>query len=281
MPLKTEILRGACRRQTSLFRPNNGVCPLIRRHRMIAVAVVRLAAWLALAGSLGVAGAASEATLRVADPYIELHTGPGAAYPVTYVLERGMSIRVLRRRTDWFEIAGPAGHRGWADREQMLRTLDPAGLAPRLDAPGLADFQLRRRELGAQSGDFDGASVIHLYGGYAFTDNLSAELGWSEVLGRFSSSRLVKASLVHQPFPQWRVSPFVTLGVGRIEVRPAATLVQSEDRNDNFHSVGLGLRAYLARRFLLRFDYRHYVVLTSRDDNEEPGEWTLGFGFFF
>lgn len=265
-----------------MFGSNNRACPLPGRRRPTPSWLAWLAAGLlSLRAGAGLAAEPEAAILRVADPYIELHTGPNHGYPVTYVLERDQSIRVLRRRTDWFEIVGPNGNQGWADSAQMLRTLDPTGAAPRLSIPALADFQLRRRELGAQSGDFDGASVIHLYGGYGFTENLSAELGWSEILGRFSSSRLLALSLVHQPFPRWRVSPFVSLGVGRIEVRPAATLVQAQDRDDNFHSVGLGFRAYLARRFLLRFDYRQYVVLTSRDDNEEPSEWKLGFGFFF
>lgn len=219
--------------------------------------------------------------LRVADPYIELHTGPGAGYPVFHVVERGDEIRIRRRRTDWYEILSDAPQPGWADREQLLRTLTPAGEAPLLSEAALQDFVGRRRELGALSGDFDGASVLHLYGAYAFTENLSVELGWSEVLGRFSSNRMLALNLSHQPFPRWRISPYLSLGTGSIEVRPASTLVQTEDRDERFNSVGIGLRAYLARRFLLRLDYRQYLVFTSRDDNEEPIEWKLGFGFFF
>ena len=44
---------------------------------------------------------------------------------------------------------------------------------------------------------------------------------------------------------------------------------------------GLGLRTYLSRRFLLRAEYKSYVVFTSRDDNEEVDEWKAGFTFFF
>ena len=40
--------------------------------------------------------------LTVADPYIELHTGPGRGYPVFFVAERGEQIEVIMRRTDWF-----------------------------------------------------------------------------------------------------------------------------------------------------------------------------------
>ena len=45
--------------------------------------------------------------------------------------------------------------------------------------------------------------------------------------------------------------------------------------------VGGGFRAYVTRRFVLRAEYKSYVVLTSRDENEEVEEWKVGFGFFF
>jgi hypothetical protein len=41
------------------------------------------------------------------------------------------------------------------------------------------------------------------------------------------------------------------------------------------------VRAWVTRQFLLRAEYKSYVVLTSRDDNEEVNEWKLGFSFFF
>jgi len=45
--------------------------------------------------------------------------------------------------------------------------------------------------------------------------------------------------------------------------------------------VGAGLRIYATRRFILRAEYKSYVVFTSRDDNEEVEEWKVGFAFFF
>jgi hypothetical protein len=32
---------------------------------------------------------------------------------------------------------------------------------------------------------------------------------------------------------------------------------------------------------VLQAEYRGYVVFTSRDDNEEIDEWTVGFTYFF
>ena len=82
--------------------------------------------------------------------------------------------------------------------------------------------------------------------------------------------------------PEWRLSPYFTLGTGVIYTEPKSTLVQSVDRDDQIGYVGGGLQFYLTRRFMLRTEYRNNIVFTSRDDNEEVDEWKyLGFAFFF
>ena len=40
--------------------------------------------------------------VSVADPYLEMHTGPGKGYPVFHVVDRGESVDIMMRRTDWF-----------------------------------------------------------------------------------------------------------------------------------------------------------------------------------
>ena len=77
------------------------------------------------------------------------------------------------------------------------------------------------------------------------------------------------------------MSPFFTLGAGVIHTEPKSTIVQGEDRSDQVGHVGAGFRIYAARRFVLRAEYKSYVVFTSRDDNEEVEEWKVGFAFFF
>jgi hypothetical protein len=57
--------------------------------------------------------------------------------------------------------------------------------------------------------------------------------------------------------------------------------METEDRTDQTVHAGAGVRAYLTRRFIFRAEYRNYMVLTSRDDNEEVDEWTAGFSVFF
>lgn len=218
---------------------------------------------------------------EIAEPYIELRTGPGRGYPIYYVVDRGARIEVLKRRTDWFKVRGPGGREGWVTREQLQRTLTLAGAPTRIHEPGIGDFSARRWELGVLGGDFGGANVLSVLGGYAITENLSAELSFSQALGNFSDSRMVNVNLLAHPFPAWRVSPFFTLGTGMIQTEPRVTLVQAEDRRDQIGHVGVGVRAYLTRRFVLRAEYRNYVVFTSRSENEEINEWKAGFSVFF
>lgn len=232
----------------------------------------------------GSALAGESVTVEVADPYLELHTGPGAAYPVFHVAERSARLVILKRRTDWFKVrvvAGRfAGREGWAAREAMTRTLVAAGVPLRIAQAGPADFSTRRWELGVLGGDFEGARVIAWYGAHAFSANLSVEVSLSQVLGDFSDSLSGGAGVVMQPFPRWRASPFFTLGTGIIDTNARKTVVEARDSTDQISHVGVGLRFYLGRRFLLRAEYRNYVIFTSRDDNKEIDEWRGGFAFF-
>ncbi len=102
-----------------------------------------------------------------------------------------------------------------------------------------------------------------------------------QLLGDYSNGWLGTIGIAHVFMPAWRVSPFVGIGGGVLSVSPKATLVQAEDRTDSIAYAGLGLRGFLTNRFLLQAEYRSYVVFTSRDENEEIDEWTVGFTYFF
>lgn len=229
--------------------------------------------------------------VQVAAAYIELHSGPGRGYPVFYVAEQGEWIEVLKRRTDWFKVRVFHGHEGaskarwaregWVRLEALAQTTTAAGQPLGLDEPGIGDFGSRRWEMGILAGDFSGADVISIYTGYAFNDVLSAELGLSQVLGKYSDSQLADVSLLAQPFPRWRISPYFSLGSGVIRTNPQATLVQAEDRIDPTGHAGVGVRTYLTRRFLLRAEYRRHTLFTTRESNQEIDEWTAGLSFFF
>jgi hypothetical protein len=228
-------------------------------------------------------GLAQEDMLQVviAEPFIEMRTGPAENYPVFFVVDRGERIDVLQRRTTWFKVRAERGQEGWVSAEQLQQTLRLSGAAVEVPSFTLADYADRSWEVGALYGDFGGANAISVFGAFSFTENLSVEVGYSDILGRFSNSQMASVSLVHLLFPEWRVSPYFALGAGIIRIDPKGTIVAVDDRVDNTAHVGIGVRTYLTRRFVFRAEYKTYVVFTSRDDNEEPSEWKAGFSFFF
>jgi uncharacterized protein YgiM (DUF1202 family) len=219
--------------------------------------------------------------VQVAAPYLEMHTGPGRGYPVFHVVDRGERVRVIKRRTDWFMVQTRRGKQGWVRRAQMELTLTPDGEQTQFSEAELGDFTRRRWEAGFLAGDFEGADIVSVYADYYLTRNLSAELAISQIFGDYSDALMASANLLAQPFPEWRLSPFFLLGIGAIYTDPNVTLVDEQDRTEEISSVGLGVRWYMTRRFLLRAEYQNHVIFQNTDDNQEINEWKAGIAFFF
>lgn len=219
--------------------------------------------------------------VQVAGPYLEMHTGPGRGYPVFHVVDRGDRVQVIKRRTDWFMVRTERGKEGWVRRAEMELTLSPDGEPTHFAEADFGDFTRRRWEAGFLAGDFEGADVMSVYAGYYLTQNLSAELVVSQIFGDYSDALSASANLLAQPFPKWRLSPFFLLGIGVIRTDPNVTLVDERDRTEQISNVGLGVRWYLTRRFILRAEYQNHVIFQNKDDNQEIDEWKAGFAFFF
>ena len=91
-------------------------------------------------------------------------------FPVFYVADRGQKVVIEKRRTDWFYIKTERGVEGWVNRDQILATLETTGEPLDLDEPSRSNYMSRRWQGGVLAGDFDGASEISVFGGYAFSD---------------------------------------------------------------------------------------------------------------
>ncbi len=219
--------------------------------------------------------------LFVTQPYLELHTGPGRGFPVTQVVARGESVDVLFRRTDWFKVRTERGILGWASVHDLSLTVMADGTPFAVDTGTLSGFRTHRWEGGVFAGAYAGATLISAYAAMSLTDNLKVEADLAQFLGNVSDGYLVDIGLAHVFVPQWRVSPFVTLGTGFTRTEPKATFVQPIDRNDQLAYAGGGLRLYLTRRFFLRGEYRTDVVITKTNSYEVNPEWRLGFAFFY
>ena len=219
--------------------------------------------------------------VKVADPYLEVHTGPSIGYPIFNVIKRDESISIIKSHTTWYLIEDIKKNEGWVHRSQLVKTLT------------LDDEQVEIKELTRDNylnhtwgmsmigGNFGELPMMTLASSYAFTQNLSTEISIAQILGNISSRTLYGVNLINQPFPDWKMSPYFSVGLGNITTSVKSTLTQLKDRSDFTANVSLGIKMYLTRRFLLRTDFKKHIIFQSRDKNEEITSWQVGFAFFF
>jgi opacity protein-like surface antigen len=219
--------------------------------------------------------------LFVTEPYLELHLGPGRGYPVVNVVPRGDSVDVLYRRTEWFRVRTTRGIEGWASQADLTKAQLADGSPFRFNLGDRAGYTAHAWESGVSAGDYGGATLISAYLSRSFNEQLAIELTGSQFLGNASNGYTLDLGLTHVFMPQWRLSPFVSLGTGIVYVEPKGTLVVPADRTDQTAYAGAGLRFYLTRRFFVRAEYRSHMVFTSRNENEEIDEWKIGLAFFY
>ena len=222
--------------------------------------------------------------VTIADPFIELHTGPSAGYPIFHVVERGSEVNILLKKTRWFKIETSDGKTGWASREQMRQTLLPSGEQFKVIDLDEDDFEKRKWVFGVTGGEIESTPVFTLFGGYSFTENVSLEASFGQSTGSVSSSTFLKGNLVMQPLPDLKYSPYMTLGFGKVEVESSSSLISSNSDNSSFAQVGIGVQRYVSRSFLFRIEVNEYVIFSTTNtntSNEVVDEWKVGFAVFY
>src|SRR5204862_220272 len=126
--------------------------------------------------------------LFVAQPYLELHTGPGRGYPVFHVVPRDASVDVLFRRTDWFKVRTEHGVEGWASQRDMLQMVLADGSPFRFGVGDRAGFNSHRYEMGLFAGAYGGANYVSGYASLSFNSQLALEAALGQFLGRLSNA---------------------------------------------------------------------------------------------
>jgi hypothetical protein len=219
--------------------------------------------------------------LTVADPFLEMHTGPGRGYPVFFVVERGQSVVVEMRRTDWFRVRAAGGQVGWVNRTQLGRTLTEAGIGKTFRDTLLDDFLRRRVEFGGGGGRFSGEPMLKLWLGVRLASTVGVELSGGQVQGTFSGTDFWHLSAVAEPWSDQRWSPFVSVGVGTFRNIPNRSLVDAAAVNAKLaHATG-GLRWYISERFVARADATLYTAFIADNRSVEYRAVSLGIAFFF
>ena len=219
--------------------------------------------------------------VKVADPFLEMHTGASVGYPITNVIKRDETITILKRRTSWFLIKNHREQEGWVHRSQLSKTLTLENEKVEIKDFTKENYLNHNWEMSMIGGRFDTLPMMTFSTGYAFNNNLSAELSIAQILGTFSSRIIYGANIIQQPFPEWKLSPYFSLGTGIIKTSLKSKLSPLKDGTDVLANVGVGIKMYLTRRFILRTEFKKHIIFQSRDKNEEITSWQVGFAFFF
>lgn len=223
----------------------------------------------------------SNERVLVADPYLELHSGPGRGYPIFDIAERGERVEILRRHTDWFKVRTARGKEGWVSRVQMEATLTEAGERKTFRDVLFDDYLARRMEFGFSFGTLNHDPLLSAYTGYRMHPNFVGELTIAQSAGDFSTTSLYYVSLVSQPFPDSRWSPFFSLGAGRFTNTPKSTLVSALETKGGLANAAIGLNYYVTRQFFLRFEAKKHVALINYNSTDHYTELSAGVAFFF
>lgn len=218
--------------------------------------------------------------LAVTEAFLDIHTGPGAGYPKFYIAEHNEFIYISKYQSDWYQVelrnaAGQASVKGW---------MPAAIINPALAAELPEQNSLNKRSkwfVGTAGGAFAGETMIQGKLGYFFSEKIWAEFAVSEVLENLSSSRLYQINLLHQPLGQQTLSPFFGIGFGYFENTPFQTTINQQDSESAFMNVDLGIHWYLSEGFILRGDFKNYVIALSDDNFDSHQEYSAGFTVFW
>ncbi len=238
-----------------------------------------VALWVALAGAPALARDAER--VQIADPYIELRTGPGRGYPIFHVASRHEWIEIELRHTDWYRVRTENGRVGWVQRAQLETTLTEAGGKKTFRDIALDDYLRRRLEFGGAWGQFKSEPMLKLWTGYKLADAFAVEATIGQVQGLFSGTDFWHLNLLAEPFSDRRLAPFIGIGVGKFRNIPVASLVGATTTDAKLANAMIGVRFHLTERFVARVDYTLYTAFLSDRRTSEYRAITAGLSFFF
>lgn len=218
--------------------------------------------------------------LKVAVPFIELHTAPGRGYPVFHVIEKGEQVELLKRKTNWYKVRASSGETGWTSSAQLGRTLQPTGLPADLPEISHGQYLESSWRVGFTAGVFEESPSFSLTAGYRPLTWLGTEIEAGKIYNQSVTSTYYGANLIFEPLHRWSLTPYLLTGYSRFEFDARQKVLLSELGNADGVALGGGLGYYIGRNFLIRAEYRVYSV-SSNSDSTGLSEWKIGLNTFF
>lgn len=229
--------------------------------------------------------AGERVTLQVIDVYADVHAGPGRGYPVFYAVEQGEAIEIIVKRPGWYEIRLQNGRTGWVTAKQISRTVQATGEPADLPEVSFGNYLKNSFLLGLSSGVFTSGELKNsdhwtFSLGYRPISWAALDAEYGKLYGEDVRGDYYGINLIVEPFSQWRLSPYLLVGAGEMDVDSQPKLVPLEIKKSDFSNMAFGLNYYLGRNFLMRAEYRSLTVSTDNKD-ADLATWKIGFNTFF
>ncbi|MFT5594090.1 MAG: hypothetical protein ACI8SR_002477 [Oceanicoccus sp.] len=220
--------------------------------------------------------------LSVIDTYLELHTGPGRGYPIFHVMEKGETVFVHSRRTNWFYVSDRRNRQGWVKQEGLARTIAPTGMPAALPNIRHGDFLAQQGRVGFSLGQQGNADTATVMAGYRLLSFAGIEAEYGQIFGDRLDGKTYGASLLIEPIKDWSFTPFISKGYGWQEwqEKEKQQVGTSNRFKNRYEYTGFGINYYIGYSFVVRAEYRKMYV-SGDNDSLSNSAWRLGFSSFF
>ena len=218
---------------------------------------------------------------NIAEPFLEIRTGPGRGFPVFYIAEKGETVFILKRRVDWYKIKLSNEKQGWVHRKDIEKTLRVSGRRKSFTERIFDSYISNRFEMGLGAGTFGGDPIIIFRGTYHLTDFLGMEGSAGFASGDLGGTDIFQGGLILTPWRNRWVSFFATIGGGFIHVEPTSLLVKPSEDTSPAAYAGLGFTVPLFRNLMIRGDFRNATVFKDTVRTQEFQEYSMGLSFRF
>lgn len=217
--------------------------------------------------------------LRVTEPYLELHTGPGSEYRVEHVLLTDEKIQLTKQHADWFYFKQSEKVYGWAQLKVLLdNRIDSLNMSFDeflINYEGELEF-----DVSFKTGFIEGDFVLGFEIGHQLSESVRVALSVRQVPGKISES--IFSTLDFDYFFQKikSVKPFVTIGMGTLTNSPSVQVIGGEKVNSTISKLGVGV--YFAESKRIRFSAGVYIYAPDSDAfNDDLQELSIGLKYEF